>query len=126
MHRTRMAFSKVRTALKNRIHATLAKYALNTSEHSDIFVGEGRAWLERTIQKLPPETGRCLEQKLDLLGATMQQIAALEERIRERVQLTPNMRLLKSLPGVGDILAIVIDREVGIIDRFPTAGHLAA
>ncbi|NIS79723.1 MAG: IS110 family transposase [Anaerolineales bacterium] len=126
LHRTRMALSKVRTALKNRIHATLAKYALNSSEHSDIFVGKGRSWLERTVQKLPHETHRCLEQELDLLDATMGQIAALETRIRERIRLTPNMQHLKTLPGVGNILAIVIEREVGTIDRFPTAGHLAA
>jgi transposase len=126
LHRTRMAFCKPRTALKNRIHSTLAKYALHTAEHSDIFVGKGRAWLTRTLKKLPPETGRCLVQELDLLDATMGQIAELEERIRECIQLTPNMQLLKSLPGVGDILAIIIEREIGTIDRFPTAGHLAA
>jgi len=126
LHRTRMALSKVRTSLKNRIHASLAKYALNTSEHSDIFVGKGRAWLERTIQKLPPETTRCLEQELDLLDAAMGHIAAIETRIRERIKLTPNMQHLKTLPGVGNILAVVIEREVGTVDRFPTAGHLAA
>ncbi|NIS79888.1 MAG: IS110 family transposase, partial [Anaerolineales bacterium] len=126
LHRTRMAFSKPRTALKNRIHSTLAKYALNTSDHSDIFVGKGRAWLNRTLKKLPPETGRCLQQELELLDATMEQIAVLEERTLELIQLTPNMQLLKSLPGVGDILAIVIEREIGTVDRFPSAGHLAA
>jgi transposase len=126
LHRTRMAFCKPRTALKNRIHSTLAKYALNTSEHSDIFIGKGRAWLHRTLKKLPPETSLCIDQELKLLDTTMEQIAALEERIRQRIALTPNMRLLKSLPGVGDILAIVIEREIGSIDRFPTAGHLAA
>ena len=126
LHRTRMALSKVRTALKNRIHATLAKYALNTSEHSDIFVGKGRAWLGRTLQKLPPETCRCLEQELDLLDDTMGQISVLETRIQERIQLTTNIQNLKTLPGVGNILAIVIEREVGTVDRFPAAGHLAA
>lgn len=126
LHRTRMALTKVRTALKNRIHATLAKYALNTSAHSDIFVGKGRVWLESTLRNLPPETARCLKQELDLLDATMGQIATLETRIRERIQLTPNMQHLKTLPGVGNILAIVIEREVGTVDRFPTAGHLAA
>ncbi len=45
LHRTRMAFSKLRTALKNRIHATLAKYGSIGMEHSDIFAGAGRAWL---------------------------------------------------------------------------------
>ncbi|HEY44519.1 MAG TPA: IS110 family transposase, partial [Anaerolineae bacterium] len=126
LHRTRMAFSKPRTALKNRIHSTLTKYALNNSDHSDIFVGKGRVWLHRTLKKLPAETGRCLEQELDLLDAIMEQIAALEKRILERIQLTTDMQLLRSLPGVADILDIVIEREIGTIDRFPTAGHLAA
>jgi len=42
LHRTRMAISKLRTALKNRIHATLAKHGIRSAEHSDIFVGGGR------------------------------------------------------------------------------------
>jgi transposase len=126
LHRTRMAFSKVRTALKNRIHATLAKYALNTSEHSDIFVGKGRAWLDRTLKRFPPETGRCVDQELELLDATVEQISALEERMLERIELTPDMQRLKTIPGVGNILAIVIEREIGTVDRFPAAGHLAA
>jgi len=126
LHRTRMAFSKVRTALKNRIHATLAKYALNSAEHSDIFVGKGRAWLDRTHKRFPPETGRCVDQELELLDATMEQISALEERMLERIELTLDMQRLKTIPGVGNILAIVIEREIGTVDRFPAAGHLAA
>lgn len=53
LHRTRMAMSKLRTALKNRIHATLAKYALNTSEHSDIFAGEREGLVEDGDHKAP-------------------------------------------------------------------------
>jgi len=41
-----MALPKLRTAPKNRSHATLAKYGISTFEHSDIFVGTGRHWLE--------------------------------------------------------------------------------
>lgn len=37
-----------------------------------------------------------------------------------------DMQLLTSLPGVADILSIVIEREIGTIERFPSAGHLAA
>jgi transposase len=42
LHRARMALCKYRAALKNRIRATLSKYALSSNEHSDIFVGKGR------------------------------------------------------------------------------------
>lgn len=126
LHRTRMAFTKTRTALKNRIHATLSKYALNTSEHSDIFAGAGRSWLEKSIEKLPTETGRCLNQQLQALDEIQKQIALLETRILERIKLTPDLQHLKTLPGVGNILAVVIEREIGSVHRFPSAGHLAA
>lgn len=55
LHRNRMAVSKFRTAIKNRIHATLAKYGTASAEHSDIFAGAGRAWLRATLCWLPPE-----------------------------------------------------------------------
>jgi len=126
LHRTRMAFSKMRTALKNRIHSTLAKYALNTSDHSDIFVGAGRSWLDKTIEKLPPETGRCLNQQLQALNQIQKQISSFEDRMLARIELTPDMQRLMTIPGVGNILAIVIEHEIGTVDRFPSAGHLTA
>ncbi len=126
LHRTRMAFSKLRTSLKNRIHATLAKYAIATAEHSDIFTGAGRAWLDASLPQLPPETRRCASQELEALDALQAHIAQLEQRIRERIALTPSIQLLKTLPGVANILAIVIEREIGSIDRFDTPGQLAS
>jgi transposase len=66
LHRTRMALSKLRTALKNRVHATLAKYGITSTEHSDIFAGTGRTWLQGAIGRLPPETGRCVAGRLKL------------------------------------------------------------
>lgn len=33
---------------------------------------------------------------------------------------------MKSLPGVGDILSIVIEREIGSIDRFDTSGQFTS
>jgi len=126
LHRTRMALSKLRTALKNRIHATLAKYGITTTEHSDIFAGAGRAWLKTTLSRLPPETRRCVTQEIEALDGLQLQIAQLEERIRERIAVTPSIQLLKSLPGVGDILGIVIDREIGSIDRFYTSGRFTS
>jgi transposase len=126
LHRTRMALSKLRTALKNRIHSTLAKYGITTTDHSDIFAGAGRIWLQSTLSQLPPETGRCVTQEIGALDGLQLQITQLEQRIRERIALTPSIQLLKTLPGVGDVLAIVIEREIGSIDRFDTSGHFTS
>ena len=126
LHRTRMALRKLRVALKNRVNASLAKYGLNSSEHSDIFVGKGRAWLEKTVDHLPAETSRCVKQELEALDSLQEKISSLEKRIRERIEITPNIRLLKTIPGIADILATVIEGEVGNIERFPTVGHFCS
>jgi len=124
--RTRMAFAKVRAAIKNRVHSTLAKYALSLDAASDLFAPKWRGELLQLMRQLPEETHRCVQQELELLDTVQAQIDRLEQRIGERTQLTPSMRLLKSLPGVGDILAIVIDRELGTIGRFSSNVHFAS
>ena len=124
--RTRMAFTKQRTAVKNRIHAALNKHAIQLEGESDVFSGKGLEALRQTLASLPTETRRCVEEELALLSEIQLHMDALEGRIREQTQLTPSMQLLKTLPGIGDILAIVIDREIGLVERFETAENLAS
>jgi len=124
--RTRMAFCKVRTMLKNRIHSTLAKYALSLGTNSDIFSPKWRPQLLALLQRLPAETRRCVDQELELLQLLQAHIQRLEARILERVEISPTMQLLMSIPGPAEILSIVIERELGSIDRFPCAKHLAS
>lgn len=122
--RTRMSFAKDRTKTKNQIHSDLAKYGLKPGEDLDIFTQRGRAWLEAAVQQLPPETRQCVKQKIETLDHLEKQIAIMEGRIRDRIQVTPEMRLLKTLPGVGDILAVVMALEIGDVERFADAENL--
>jgi transposase len=123
--RTRMALTKQRTAVKNRIHATLSKHAIQLKE-SDIFNGKGLVSLNKALEDLPDETRHCVKEQLAVLEDLKGHINDLEARIKERMQETPTLQLLKTLPGVGDILAIVIEREIGLVERFPTAEQLAS
>lgn len=124
--RTRMAFVSQRTQLKNRIHATLAKYALIVSEVSDLYGRRGRTLLRQRLTDLPPQTAFVTEQLLDQIEALDQQVRTLERRMGEVFEATPEIQRLMSLPGVGFILATVIATEVGDVTRFPTATHLAS
>jgi transposase len=124
--RTRMAFSKVRTMLKNRMHSTLAKYALSLDTQSDIYALKWRPQLMQLIRSLPAETQHCMEQELDLLALVQEQINQLETRILEWVNITKSIQLIQSVPGPAEILSIVIDREVGSINRFPSPKHFAS
>jgi transposase len=123
--RMRMSFVAIRTKLKNRIQATLGKYAL-TIEVSDVFGKQGRLLLKEVLKELPPETQRSMEEHLKLLDQVSQQIEEIEKRVQQIVALTPQMQLLKTLPGVGNILAITIALEIGEVSRFPDAMHLAS
>jgi transposase len=126
LHRTRMAISRIRTALKNRVHSTLAKFALSLDTNSDIFAPKWRPELIKACGSLPPETRRCMRQHLHALDHIWGQIEELERRIGQRVEITRNIQLLKTLPGVANILSIVIEREIGDVDRFPSSAQFAS
>jgi transposase len=124
--RTRMVLSRQRTQLKNRIHATLAKYALSIEEVSDIFGTKGRELLGKRVEQLPPHTRYATEQMLKELDYVQEHIRGFEDRIKEVFGETEEIQLLMSLPGVGFTLAVVIALEVGSIDRFAHPGKLAS
>lgn len=120
--RTRLAFGKIRTALKNRIHATLAKYAL-VIEESDIFAGRGCEQLKKKLVQLPVQTFASVQEQLELLDQVQARIDQLEKRIRQTVRETPAMLLLKTLPGFGFIFSAEVAEETGTPDRFPDGEH---
>lgn len=123
--RTRMALSKFRTGLKNRIHASLAKYAI-TINSKDIFVGSGYAQLINMLCLLPGETRNCVSHELELLDQIQKQIDLLEKRIHQTVKESPMMRLLDTLPGFGVIFSACVAQEIGTVERFPDAAHFAS
>jgi len=124
--RTRMALSGMRTRLKNRILADFAKYGIALEGFSDLFGRGGRRLLERSLGALPQHTRQAVQDQLIVLDAVSKQIAEIEPRIEKLIQETPMLVLLRTLPGVGKILATVIGLEIGIIDRFPTSGRLCS
>ena len=116
----------MRTRLKNRIHATLAKYALSVEEVSDLFGRKGRELLQAVVERLPPQTRFATERLLEQLDVVEQHIKLFEGRIREVFEPAPELALVMSLPGVGFILGIVILLEIGDVERFASAEHLAS
>jgi transposase len=114
--RTRMVLSEQRTQLKNRVHATLGKYGYNVEGASDAFGKRGRKIMAELLKKLPPHTQKALQRVLDQL-----------DHVGENLKATcPETTWLKTLPGVGDILAVVIWTEIGTIERFSRAEQLAS
>ncbi len=124
--RTRVVLVQQRTRWKNRITATLAKWGLPASEYSDPYGKAARAELGARIERLPEQTGWATRQMLGQLDSLSEHIQQFEHRLDELVEVTPEMQLLMTLPGVGVILGATIALEVGDVRRFATAERLAS
>jgi transposase len=124
--RTRMVLSQQRRQLKNRVHATLAKYGYVVEGVSDAFGKRGREIVLELSSKLPAHTQHALQRVLDQLDHVTENLKTIEAEMIKVFAPCPESTLLKTLPGVGEILAVVIWTEIGSIERFGRAEQLAS
>ena len=73
-----------------------------------------------------PELRLAMASTLAVIDTLNAQIHRLEKTVREHGRLKPEYRLLLSIAGVGEILALTIMYETGSIERFPAAGNYAS
>ena len=73
-----------------------------------------------------PDVALAVEANRAVSQALGQQIEALERRLKERVSLRPEYRLLKTVPGIGQTLATTIMLETGSIGRFAQVGNFSS
>lgn len=80
------------------------------------------------IDELLPDGDLALAVKANLavMLSADEQIGVLEQRITELVKLRPQFRFLKTVPGIGQILALTIMLETGDIKRFASVGNYAS
>jgi transposase len=127
--RYRMTLVRLQTGLKNRIHAILHRHGI-VREESDLFGTSGRRFLHQLIgpeeATLPDSARAMLKGYLQLLDQLRRQIASVTREIRGQITRTPAGERLRTLPGIDYILAYTILAEVGRIERFRSARHLAS
>jgi transposase len=73
-----------------------------------------------------PDVALAVEANRAVSQALAQQIAALEQRLKERVRLRDEFKLLKTAPGIGDTLATTIMLEMGTPARFAKVGNFSS
>lgn len=73
-----------------------------------------------------PDLALAVKANLAMLKCADEQIDLLERAVTEKIKLKPEFRLLKTVPGIGSILALNIMLETGEIKRFPTVGDYAS
>ncbi|MDC8451127.1 MAG: IS110 family transposase [Nitrospira sp.] len=72
------------------------------------------------------DLARAVKANLSVMSSAEAQAERLERTILDRVKLRPPFSVLKSVPGVGDILARTIRLETDDIGRLDRVGHFAS
>jgi len=121
--RHRLSLVKMRTMLKNRVHAITDRYGYRC-ECSDMFGRSGREWLESL--ELAPLDKLMLGNHMRHMESINDQIRAVDEAIRERASKDGDVRLLLSMTGIDVCTALLIRSEVGDITRFPDHKRLVS
>jgi transposase len=123
--RLRIFLMRLRTQVKNRIHATLARHNLQIPG-TDLFGVEARLQLGARLPELPTHSRETVVDELAVLDFLELQIESAEQRLQVIMAASPEADLLKTLPCVGKILSMILMLEIGKVERFPSAAHLAS
>jgi transposase len=121
--RCRIALVRLQTGIKNRIQAILHRLGI-LHPFSDLFGQQGRMFLEGL--DLPEASQAVLSGYLRLLDHLRKEIQQVERWMRRNVPQDEVVRWLKTIPGIGLILAYIIRAEIGQIERFPGYRHLGS
>ncbi len=120
--RHRVVLVRLRTLLRNRIHAVLADHGHDRL--GGCWSGPGRAWL--ACLELPAVSRELAGDDLALIDALQERIDRLDWEIHQRARSGPRVKVLTQLPGVGPFTALVILAEVGDVSRSGSARKLAS
>jgi transposase len=120
--RHRVQLVRLRTLLRNRIHAVLADHGHGRPE--GCWTGPGREWLASL--DLPAVSREVIQDALALIDALQQPIDRLDWEVHQHARADPRVKVLTQLPGVGPFTALVLLAEIGDIGRFGSARKLAS
>ncbi|WP_017905431.1 transposase, partial [Pseudomonas asplenii] len=75
---------------------------------------------------LPTNVALAMKANVAVIQAVQSQVEIIEDRLLHEVSLRPEFSLLKTMPGIGEVLATVIMLETGSIERFASVGNFAS
>jgi transposase len=120
--RHRIQLVRLRTLLRNRIHAILADHGQDRA--GGCWSGPGRDWLAGL--DLPTASREVIEDCQAMIDAIQAPIDRLDDEVHARAKADPRVKVLTGLPDVGELTVLVILAEIGDIGRFSSARKLAA
>lgn len=125
--RERMFYVRLRTMVKNRVVTVFDRYPEQTAQLrklSDLFGKSGRQQLAALL--VAPIDRIQIDRGLAFIDDINEWIQQSEATIRTLTRQNANVKLLKTIPGIGEFFARLIDAEIDDIGRFRSAKKLAA
>jgi transposase len=120
--RHRAGLVRLRTQLQNRIHAVVADFGYDRA--GSYLTGPGRGWLAGL--ELPAISRELVTDYLAVIDGLAPVIERIDGELRQHAKADPRVKILTTLPGVGQFTALVMLAEIGDITRFPSARKLAS
>lgn len=125
--RYRSSLTAMAVKIKNIIHAVLARNNIDNSSFkglTDKFGKKGKDYMRKMF--LTGNDTAILNNYLDLLQEIEGKITTAESLIRGICREDEICKLLRTIPGIGDILAVTIRYEIDDIDRFVSSNKLCS
>jgi len=121
--RLRTTLVRQRTRLKNQVHAVLHQQGLR-SPQSDLFGRRGRLWLQAL--KLPQTARESVNACLRMIDAYGEEIEKQNLQLREKAKTDERVQWLTTIPGIGEVSALMLLAEIGPIERFASKEALCS
>lgn len=113
--RLRTTLVRQRTRLKNQVHAVLHQQGLR-SPATDLFGKRGRLWL--AVVKLPMQARESVETCLRMIDHYTEEIEKQNLRLGEKAKQDERVEWLLTIPGIGEVSAMMVLAEIGDLSRF--------
>ena len=106
-----------RTRFKNSVHGILLQEGIKI---------QGRPFSSQYVRELHKLDDWRIEKHIRTIAFLDRDIADCDGRIRDAVSGNRNAKILKTMPGIGDVVALALASEIGDISRFSDMDHLAS
>jgi transposase len=113
--RLRTTLVRQRTRLKNQVHAVLHQQGLR-SPVTDLFGKRGRLWLAAV--KLPETARETVNACLRMIDHYGEEIQKQNLQLREKAKSDERVQWLMTIPGIGEVSAMMLVAEIGEVSRF--------
>ncbi len=120
--RHRSGLVRLGTQLQNRIHAVAADFGYDRT--GSYWTGPGRGWLAEL--DLPASSREIVTDCLAVIDGLAPLIDRIDGELHQHAKADPRVKVLRTLPGVGEFTALVMVAEIGDITRFGSARKLAS